>query len=477
MSAARVPIPASDQTWLHMDRPNNLMHVHSLMWFESPPSVDAVRQVIRDRVIDRYPVFTRRPVEHRGRWFWEDVGELDLDRHVGVVPLGGDVDTLRAWVGGQFSAPLDPDRPLWQVELVEGVEGVGTVLFSRFHHALADGVRLTQLMLSLCDLVEDGADALPPQVGRHAARGLFGAGASAVRRGIGDAVDLTAGALRLPVRAVTSLGPQSFEQGLELVLQPSRLLDVVAALGSEDNQTVNTLTEVTRLLTAPRSVRTAWSGVPGVGKGVAWVTGLDLERVKQVGREHDATVNDVLLALVSRALSAYLREQDALVDEIAWLVPVSLQPLDENLPEELGNHFSLVFLSMPLGIADLAGTIAAVRSRMTRLKHSAEPVVSFGLQWVVAETPRLLSTRVTNLFANKGVGVLTNVPGPRRQMTFAGVPVAGMLGWAPTSGNQPMSLCIVSYHGTVNIGIAADSGLVPEPERIAQLIEAEIDAW
>ena len=59
----------------------------------------------------------------------------------------------------------------------------------------------------------------------------------------------------------------------------------------------------------------------------------------------------MLLAVISRALTRYLDEKDALVDEIHWLVPVSLLPLNRNLPEELGNHFSLIFMSMPLGVA------------------------------------------------------------------------------------------------------------------------------
>lgn len=471
----RVPIPASDQTWLHMDRPNNLMQVRSLLWFDGEVRLEDVRRVVQERVVERYPVFRRRAVARHGSWFWEDDPAFDLDRHLTRTRLTGDETDLRDHISRRFSEPFDPTHPLWDIELVSGVEGYHTVVFARFHHALADGVRLTQLMLSLCD--HTATDDLPPRVGRGGARGSrLAAGAGAVRRGVGDAVDFATGSLRLPLRAVTHLGPHMFEDGMGLVLHPGRLLDVVGTLASEDNQSVNTMIEVARMLSAPRSAAAAWSGTPGVPKAVAWAAGLDLSRVKAIGRAHDATVNDVLLAVISRALTRYLHERESVVDEIAWLVPVSLQPLDANLPEELGNHFSLVFLPMPLGIEGTAEVIAAVRARMARLKHSAEPVISFGLQWVVAESPGPLSRRITDLFANKGVGVLTNVPGPRQPMTLAGVSVAGSLGWAPTSGDQPLSLCLFSYNGAVSIGIAADAALVPDPGRIADLIAEELAA-
>jgi diacylglycerol O-acyltransferase / wax synthase len=223
-------------------------------------------------------------------------------------------------------------------------------------------------------------------------------------------------------------------------------------------------------------VDTTWSGTPGVPKRVDWVTGLDLAGVKRFGRRHQGTVNDVLLAVISRALTRYLDEKDALVDEIHWLVPVSLLPLDRNLPEDLGNHFSLIFMSMPLGVGGADELVAEIKARMTRLKESAEPVVTFGIQWLLAESPTTVAVALTNFFANKGVGVLTNVPGPTTEMTFAGVPVRGALGWAPTSGDQPMSISIFSYNGQVSIGIAADAHLVPDPGRIADLIREEHDA-
>jgi diacylglycerol O-acyltransferase / wax synthase len=227
-TATRVPIPPSDQTWLHMDRDNNLMHVHSLMWYAGEPSFAAVRGILEDRVIGRFPVFRRRPVEVDGQWMWEDDPDFDLKHHLRRVKLrgAGGVDELRDHVSERFSAGFAPGRPLWDMEVIRGVTGLDdepvTVTFSRFHHALADGIRLVQMMLSLCD--STGEDVLPPDVGRAGSGGVVTAGLGVARRGASDAIDLAkgigVGALRLPL-AVTHLRPTSFEHGLDLMLHPA----------------------------------------------------------------------------------------------------------------------------------------------------------------------------------------------------------------------------------------------------------------
>lgn len=471
-----IPIPAADQTWLHMDRPNNLMHIHGLMEFAQPPDWQAMREVVQERLVEKYPVFSRRPAQHDSGWVWEPDPAFSLDNHLRrvVMPEGSGIAELREHVSRGFSVPLTHDVPLWDFELIENVTmdsgATSSFMFSRFHHALADGIRSVQLLLSLCDIE---GDPTPAAVGRRDSSGSLTA---ALRRTTHDVADLAkgvaSGLVRLPV---TMLHPKSFYQGLDLVIHPTHMIDAVAALANEANATVNTLAESARVLIAPRSVETSWSGTPDVEKRVDWVAGLPLNQVKEIGRRHKATVNDVMLATVSRAMSRYLMEHGEMVDEISWLVPVSLVPQDLNLPEELGNHFSLVFLPMPLGIESPDELFEAIRVRMSRIKNSAEPVITFGVQNLIAQSPKAVAVGLTNLFANKGVGVLTNVPGPRTHMDFAGSRVTNVFGWAPTSGDQPLSLCIYSYAGHVSVGIAADAALIPDPGRMANLIREEFE--
>jgi diacylglycerol O-acyltransferase len=482
-------IAAQDQLWLHMDRPNNLMIVRAMMWLDKEPDWGMVHDVLSERLVDRYPVFSQRPQEINGVWHWVPDEGFSLDNHLTHKHFEeGDQETLRQHISNRFSEPLSHDHALWNMEFIHGIkdsDGVERpILFSSFHHSLADGIRLVQVSLGLCDSVEG---LTPKLVGRGRdddKQTLVGGATRAIRQRIGDGIDLGLGLARagvtLPVRAAQSLfDPTALRDGIEtgwgLLLNPTNLIDLVESVTKHDNATVNTGSELMRLLTATQATKTSWSGTPGTDKRVAWVSDLPLAPLKEAAKRHSGTVNDAMLAVISQAVTAYLKEHDAFVPGIQWLVPVSIQPLDADLPRELGNHFALVFLEMPLGIEDPLELFASLQDRMQRIKHSAVPLLTTGLQWVVAESPKQIAVALTNFFANKGAGVLTNVPGPRAQISFANVPVTRMLGWAPASGDQPLCLCIYSYADSLSIGISADAQLVPDPERIAELVQESYD--
>jgi len=93
----------------------------------------------------------------------------------------------------------------------------------------------------------------------------------------------------------------------------------------------------------------------------------------------------------------------------------------------------------------------------------------------ISKAPPPAAAALTNFFANKGVGVLTNVPGPRHPMSLAGATVAGVLAWAPCSGDQVMTICIFSYNGRVSVGFGADATLIPDVDVLADLLALEFE--
>jgi diacylglycerol O-acyltransferase len=103
---------------------------------------------------------------------------------------------------------------------------------------------------------------------------------------------------------------------------------------------------------------------------------------------------------------------------------------------------------------------------MGRIKDGHEAALAYGTQQVISGLNRALYRASVDLLASRAAGVLTNVPGPPTAVYLAGEKVEGMLGWAPLSGNLPMSFTINSYDGKVFVGIACDRGLVPEHEQI-----------
>jgi hypothetical protein len=58
---------------------------------------------------------------------------------------------------------------------------------------------------------------------------------------------------------------------------------------------------------------------------------------------------------------------------------------------------------------------------------------------------------------------------------MVGAPVRTILGWVPTSGDQPIGVCLFTYNGTVGVGVCSDTRMIPDPERVTSLIRTHID--
>ena len=111
------------------------------------------------------------------------------------------------------------------------------------------------------------------------------------------------------------------------------------------------------------------------------------------------------------------------------MVPVNVRPLDEPLPPELGNRFALVFFGFPSATFAPLARLAETKRRMDWLKQSPEAALTLGIINVLGLTTTGLERRLVDYFANKAIGVTTNVAGPAQQRYLAGVAMTGALGW------------------------------------------------
>ena len=147
-----------DALWLEMDRPNNLMVVDSVIWTAEPLDFGKVREVVEERLLNRFPVFRSRAVQDDdGSWWWEPDQDFDFDNHVALVSLNkpNDPRALQELVAAHRTEMLDHDRPLWQAIWVKRY-GKGSAMILRSHHAIADGTRMVQLSMSLFDSAPRG---------------------------------------------------------------------------------------------------------------------------------------------------------------------------------------------------------------------------------------------------------------------------------------------------------------------------------
>lgn len=251
-------------------------------------------------------------------------------------------------------------------------------------------------------------------------------------------------------------------------VDPSRLTDLARTGGRGSSA-------LARLLLLWPDPKTIFKGELGVPKRAAWSAALPLQDVKAVGKGLGGTVNDVLLTAMTGALRRYLQGRDEEVDGLNFraVVPVNLRT--PGTEEELGNKFGLVFLSLPVGLADPAKRLQELKQRMDALKDSLEAPVAFGILTAIGMSPQTIQDIVVNIFGMKGTAVMTNVMGPRIPLYLAGAPLDSFMFWVPQSGRLGLGVSILSYAGRVWMGVITDEGLVPDPDAIIAAFHTEFD--
>jgi WS/DGAT/MGAT family acyltransferase len=220
---------------------------------------------------------------------------------------------------------------------------------------------------------------------------------------------------------------------------------------------------------------TPLTGTPGVEKLAAWSHPRPLSDVKRIGRLAAATVNDVVMGAVAGAVATYLAEHGEEATDLTTMVPVNLRPAGRPLPPELGNQFALVLLPLPTAVRTPLGRLSETKHRMDAIKSSPEAAITFGLINAIGLTHPRMERLLVDFFAGKAFGVTTNVIAPSRERYLAGSRVAGLLGWVPSSGRQAVGICTVTYDQTLRVGFKVDAGVVPDPERLVDAFDLELD--
>ncbi|NOK13679.1 WS/DGAT/MGAT family O-acyltransferase [Corallococcus exercitus] len=455
--AGRERMASMDAAWLQMEEPANLMMITAVLWFDGAVDRERLLTVLRERLVERYPRFRQRVVPGPlGAPHWEDAPDFQLEEHLSTlrVPASTGLAGLEALVGDWMGVPLERSRPLWHFHLVHGAQR-GDVLLARLHHCMADGIALARVLLSLTDPVDAAGAPESPEAPEVWSEGP----PSEVERR-----PQAPGWMRLARGARSAL-----RKGAELVREPILAGDLVregakgaAALG--------------KLLVLPPDPRSPLRGPLGLRKLAAWSEPIALERVKAVGRTLGGTVNDVLLTAVTGALRRYLATRDAPLEDVHALVPVNLRPLDAPVPRELGNRFGVVFLRLPVHLAEPRRRLREVAKRMAHLKRSPEAVLTSGMLELLGHTPAALERVVVDVMGTKASLVATNVPGPRKPVSLAGTKLEGLTFWVPQAGHVGLGISLFSYAGQVTVGVASDASRVPDPGDLVSAFQEELAA-
>jgi WS/DGAT/MGAT family acyltransferase len=263
---------------------------------------------------------------------------------------------------------------------------------------------------------------------------------------------------------------------VNMALNPRRFIE----FGSDTLDMVETGAEgamnAVEFLISKRPGKTILHGEVSGEKKIDWIEPVPLQQIKDIGRAAGATVNDVLLAVLTNALRKYLVEKDALtVDELFTAVPVSLRKPDAELPRTLGNRFGLIPVLLPVSIEDPVEQLHEVKRRIDHIKDSQMPFVSFGLTAVGALATPEVDRLIHRFNQDHSIGVTTNVPGPRHEIYMAGGKVVGMWGMGGLSANMNMSFGLFSLNNEINFAVHSDVGITDDPERILDLFLDSIE--
>src|SRR5262245_8548166 len=399
-----------DTAWLRMDSPVNAMVILSVTVTETRIPPAAFRRLVAERFL-RFPRFRQRPVaDALGAAWIEDEG-FDLDAHLRVVDLPHPAgrDELEALAADLASQPLDSSRPLWQLHLVSDYDG-GSAWIVRMHHCYADGIAMIRVLLSMTEATDAAADAM---------RGRRAAARRPMLQPLADWVGQISRPVGSALGAALGEGARLLEAGLHQAMHPEQ----AAMLARQAGGTVN---ELARVIALPDDPPTPFRGALSGRKTVAWTDPLPLEDVKSLGRALECSVNDVLMSTVAGMLGAWLREQghDTQGLSIRATVPVNLR--DANAPLSLGNRFGLIFVDMPLGVANPLRRLYAMHSTLAALKGSLQPPITLAMLGLLGMLPAAVQTPAVELFSRKGTAVVSNVPGPKVPLYICGQRITEM---------------------------------------------------
>jgi WS/DGAT/MGAT family acyltransferase len=407
------------------------MHIGAVLVFEArpegPPSLARLRAEIEGRIhaLPRYRSrLTAAHVAPLRRPAWEPDPDFAIDRHVrrAALPAPGGEEELVEWCGEYWSSRLDRTRPLWEVVLLEGLEGDRWALATKTHHALVDGIAsvgATELLLDASRRGSRRPAAPGPDAGEH------GPGRTFADR-LGDAVRSGAGLIAHPGHVL-----REAKAAADLVIRE----EISPAPASSINVPIG----------------------PHRRYAVARAALSDLKMIKNT---LGGTVNDVVLAAAAGGLRRLLEERGEELPErgLRAMVPVNLRT-GGNGAEQLGNQVSSLFVHLPVCEPDPVRRYLVTAGETAELKTAGDARTGAELLALAGMAPPFLHSVLARSSTGRRLFNLTvtNVPGPRRPLYAFGAKLEEVLPLVPLAADHAVGIAVISYCGRMFFGLSGDA--------------------
>jgi diacylglycerol O-acyltransferase len=431
-------LSAADASFLRRDGSGRHMHVGVVAVLEGPvPDFPAFREHVRSRLrlVPRYRQKLLAGPLGAARWVDDPTFNIDYHlRHTGLPAPGGQAELWRS-VGRVFSYRLDHTKPLWELWLVDGLEGGRWAISAKTHLALVDGVSGVDLLTVLFDEQPDAPPVRVPDrwLPRPEPSGTELA-ASGLRSTLSRAIELplrAAALARHPSRAI-ELG----ESALEALASPSR---------------------------------TPLDGPVGPHRRYA-VARAELDDLRTIKEALGGAVNDVVLAAVTGGLARWLHARGVRTEGLRprACVPVSVRGAEGALAP--------VVTALPVDVRDPAERLRTIAAEMAGVKESRHAMGADAIAGLADLAPPTLLSQASRLSVEtRGHDLLvTNIPGPQTPLYALGRRLERLYPIPVLDGRRAVAVAVTSYDGTVGFGLLADLDSLPDVQAIADGIEASV---
>jgi len=445
-----------DAGFIYLERKEIPLHIAAVCILESPLPFEEFVAAIDSRLhlVPRYRQVVVAPPFHVGYPTWEDYPSFDIRQHmfkVRLEPPGGEAE-LEAFASRMLSQVMDRRKPLWDIHVIEGLADGRGALLVRVHHALADGVSGASLMKVMMDSTPEGRAPAPKPKARKKSNGAASSGSLA---------DALASAVHTSLQS--------------MIAAEEVMLDFVQSLASE--RTKAALQAVVGLLPelTASSERLPFNKPCGGERKFVWAE-FDLADAQAIRTELGGTVNDVILAAVTRAVSRYVQAHREPVEKrfIRMVCPVNVR---RDQGESMGNQITFLPVALPLDIADAATNLRAVSARMEIMKDArAAHLVALLTAWIGAAPPPLQAAfwwglPMVPLPAALLNMICTNVPGSAEPLYAAGRRMVAMYPHVPTGYELGVNVAVTSYAGKLFFGFTADALVVSDVARMRDFLK------
>lgn len=453
------PLTYLDASFLALETRNSHMHVAGVALFDAAPlkgddggiDIARIRSHVESKLqyIPRYRQrldfvpFDRRPV-------WVDDQHFAIDYHLrhSSLPRPGSEAQLKQLAGRIVSAPLDRNKPLWELWVVEGVDDDRFAIIAKIHHCMIDGmsgVDLTTILLDVAPTAD--VEAPVPWAPRPAP--------SPSQLAVAEAARLT----RRLVDGLSNLS-ETVKEGVALT---DRTLDKsAAALSSLRSGWLTT------------ADRTPLNPDIGPNRRFDW-TETPLDAVKRIKDEHGGSVNDVVLAITAGAIRRFLiEERDFDVTDVEFR---AMNPVSTRSPGHkgvLGNQVAMWLIDLPIQEPDPVRRLEKVTEATRALKTTNQALGAATLVEISSGTPITLLS-----LANRLVGsrmrpfnmTVTNIPGPQFPMYLLESEMIANYPMVPLWAQHGLGIALFSYNGQLLWGIHADYDTLPDSDRFLAAIQ------